>query len=105
MKKLILIFIVSMMLTGYAFGQESANPQSCVDTYKGQVTKGYNALAMAIDNGFVVCGYAFGGYDKGYAARQALSECEQRRLDPANKVQGMRKIMTHCRVHEFLFIE
>lgn len=105
MKKLILIFVLSLVAAGYAFGQETANPQSCVDTYKGQITKGYNALAMAIDNGFVVCGYAFGQYRKGYAAHQALNECEQRRLDPANEVRGMRKIMTHCRVHEFHFIE
>ena len=42
---------------------------------------------------------------KEYAARAALNECEKNRLNPTNEVQGLRKIMTHCRIHQFKLIE
>ena len=96
------ILFITVTLNGFA---QQADVSSCSNAYKGQVTKGYNALAMAIDNGFFVCGFAFGHPTKEGAAKQALSECERNRLNPANEVKGMRKIMTHCRIHEFKLME
>jgi hypothetical protein len=104
MKKFILLF---MLLTTFAFYGYAQQPSvdSCIGTYNAQLAKGYNALAAAIDNGFIVCGFAFGIYDKGDAAKQALDQCEIGRLNPANEVQGKRAIMTHCRIHEFKLVE
>jgi hypothetical protein len=93
-----------MTLATFAFAQQD-NVSTCYETYKGQITKGYNALAMAIDNGFSVCGYAFGHFDKQRAFKQSIAECENKRLDPANEVDGVRKIMTHCRIYQFKFVE
>ncbi len=101
MKKIIFLFIIIcsvFALNGFA-QQESAD--SCIQSYKGQLAKGYNALAMAIDNGYFVCGFAFGGFDKVEASKKALAECETNRLNPNNEVQGKRKIMTHCRIYQF----
>ncbi len=104
MKKFVFLFAVSFLITGSCFAQLSL-ASACFQSYEGQLTKGYNALAVAVDNGFFVCGFSFGQYDKGTATRQAIDECEVKRLDPANDAQGQRKIMTHCRIHRFRLIE
>ncbi len=104
MKKLIISILFLTMFAFYASAQQ-ANVSSCVSTYSAQLARGYNAMAAAIDNGFVVCGFAFGKMDKSDASKQALDECERNRLSPANEIQGKRTIMTHCRIHEFKLIE
>ncbi len=104
MKKLVFILIISIVLTTELCGQ-TPDVNSCIESYNSQKTMGYNALAVAIDNGFFVCGYAFGQPAKKYADRQALGECERARLDPANEVQGIRKIMTRCRIMQYQLVE
>ena len=104
MKKIVFLFVVMMAFAASSFAQQ-ANEKQCYDAYVAQQRLGYNALAMAIDNGFFVCGFAFGSYSKEGATRQALNECEGNRVAPANEVMGVRKIMTHCRIYEFKRIE
>lgn len=104
MKKIISLFIVlaTYAVTGMAQQETIA---SCIESYKGQLAKGYNALAIAIDNGFFVCGYAFGNFSQKAASQKSLEECETNRLNPANEVQGIRKIMTHCRIYHTQLLE
>ncbi|MBU2511126.1 hypothetical protein KJ966_07300 [bacterium] len=104
MKKLVFLFAATFLVVSVGVSQESGM-ESCFQSYQGQLAKGYNALAIAVDNGFYVCGFAFGSFDKGSAAQKAITECETIRLDPVNEVQGKRKVMTHCRIHRFQLVE
>ena len=104
MKKIAILFIMITAFAVSGFAQQTSTKE-CYDAYTAKQVKGYNALAMAIDNGFFVCGFAFGSYSKEGASRQSLNECEVNRLNPVNEVQGVRKIMTHCRIYEFKLIE
>jgi len=104
MKKIIFLFVVIMAIAASGFAQQTSIKE-CYDAFAAQQASGYNALAMAADNGFFVCGFAFGSYSKEGATRQSLNDCEAKRLDPANEVQDVRKIMTHCRIYEFKLIE
>ena len=104
MKKFAILILLLISFAGSGFAQQTGI-DACAGTYRAQLARGYNAMAAAVDNGFIVCGYAFGMYDKSEASRQALDQCESARLNPANEIQGSRKIMTHCRIHEFKLIE
>ncbi len=104
MKKIIFLTMVLIAFSLNGFAQQD-DIASCYNAYRGQKTIGHNALAMAVDNGYFVCGYAFGGYNKISVTNQAMNECETKRLDPALKVNGIRKIMTHCRIFQFDIIE
>lgn len=104
MRKTLLSILFCISIAFQIQAQES-NISDCYQNFESQKKLGYNVLAMAIDNGFFVCGYAFGVGDKGYAARIANNECERKRLSPENEIQGIRKIMTHCRIYEFKLIE
>ncbi len=99
---LLILFLTTFAFSGFA---QQTGVDSCVGTYRTQLARGYNAMAAAVDNGYFVCGFAFGQIDKGDAAKQALTQCESNRLNPANEVQGQRTIMTHCRIHEFKLVE
>ncbi len=104
MNKIFFLCMIFIAFSLNSFAQQE-DKASCFNNYKGQKTVGYNALAMAIDNGFSVCGYAFGGGSKKSATNQSLNECESKRLAPAMKVDGIRKIMTHCRIFKFDLVE
>ncbi len=104
MKKLVFLFAATFLIAYVGFAQDSGM-DVCYQSYQGQLAKGYNALAIAVDNGFYVCGFAFGSFDKGSAAKKAITECESKRLAPVNEIQGQRKIMTHCRIHRFQLVE
>lgn len=104
MKKIVFLCIVCIGLATYTFAQQPS-VDACYDTYKTQKAKGFNALAVAIDNGFFVCGFSFGQFDKQRAFKQSIAECENKRIAPANEVEGMRKIMTHCRIYQFDMVE
>ena len=97
MKKSIMLLGAGLLLTGYSFARaEGAN--SCIETYKGRLAPGYNAVAAAEDEPFRVCGYAAGQALQKHAERIALVECEKLRTDPANDSGEIRKVMTHCRI-------
>jgi hypothetical protein len=96
------VLFIGLALNGFA---QLDDISTCFETYKTQKAMGYNALAMAVDNGFSVCGFAFGGFSKQSVSKQSLNECEMKRLDPSLKVEGVRKIMTHCRIYQFDRIE
>jgi hypothetical protein len=104
MKKIVFLLSVLAIYSVNGFAQQET-VASCFESYKGQLAKGHNALAMAIDNGFFVCGFAFGSYSKESASKKSLNECEVNRIDPANEVQGVRKIMTHCRIYQTQLLE
>ena len=104
MNKIVFLCLVLFVLSLNGFAQQE-DVATCYNNYKGQKTVGYNALAMAVDNGFSVCGYAFGGASKKVVTNRSLNECESKRLDPAMKVDGIPKIMTHCRIFQFDIIE
>ncbi|MBU3917756.1 hypothetical protein KKA14_19685 [bacterium] len=104
MKKLILSIAISVSLVGYVFAQGAGN-NTCLDAYQSGKTKGYNALATAVDGGFSVCAYVVGQPTRKIAEKNALDNCEKARRDPAEESQGIRKVMTHCRIVEFSFIE
>ena len=103
MKKLVLSIAISMLFAGFAIAQGESN--SCLEAYKSGKIKGYNALATAVDGGFSVCAFAVGKSSKKVAEKIALVNCEKARRDPAEVTQGLRKVMTHCRIVEFAFIE
>lgn len=104
MKKIIFLCFVTLFVTASAFAQQQS-VNECYDSYRSQLAKGYNALAMAIDNGYFVCGFAFGSFDKQMAFKQSIAQCEAIRVDPSNQIQGIRKIMTHCRIYQFNIVE
>ena len=104
MKKIVFLFVVMLAFAASNFAQQTSTKE-CYDAFAAQQTLGFNALAMAIDNGYFVCGFAFGSYSKEGATKQSINECEGKRIAPANEVMGVRKIMTHCRIYEFKVIE
>ena len=104
MKKIVFLCLLGVIFAVNGFAQQES-VSSCFESYKTQKAKGYNALAIAIDNGYFVCGFSFGSYSKISATKQSINECETNRLSPTNEVQGVRKIMTHCRIYQFDIIE
>ncbi len=104
MKKLILFIAISLMLTVFTLAQGGGN-NACFDSYQNGKTKGYNALATAVDGSYNVCAFVVGQRSKKMAESIALRNCEKSRRDPAQETQGIRKVMTHCRIVEFVFIE
>jgi hypothetical protein len=104
MKKLIVSIAISLLFVGSAIAQSGGN-STCYDSYQSGKTRGYNALAVAADGGFSVCAFVVGQPTKKIAEAIALANCEKARRDPAQENQGMRKVMTHCRVTEFSIVE
>ena len=104
MKKIAFLTLIVWSLSMSSFAQEGGL-NSCYQTFKSQLAYGHNALAVAMDEGFFVCGFGYGYQKKEYAARAAINQCERNRLNPTNEVQGLRKIMTHCRIYQSEIIE
>ncbi len=104
MKELVLSIAISMLFAGFALAQGGGN-NACYGSYQSGKTIGYNALAAAVDGSFSVCAFVVGQPSKKIAEKIALVNCEKSRKDPAQETQGVRKVMTHCRIVEFAYIE
>jgi hypothetical protein len=98
MKKIFTLCLFCFFGITLSMAQE---PGSCFDQYNNGLAPTYNALARAVDGQYSVCAFANGAPSKKSAERKALSDCEKLRKAPDNENNGVRKIMTHCRIVQF----
>ena len=98
MKKIITLCLFCLLSVSISVAQESG---SCFDQYQNGLAPTYNALASAVDGQYSVCAFANGAPSKKSAERKALSDCEKLRKAPDSETNGIRKIMTHCRIVQF----
>lgn len=102
---LILLFVVPLSGSGAADSDRVASMYQCFPPYKARKDKGYKALAVAFDEPYYVCGYSWGAPKKKYAEEAALYYCESGRTDPRSSTNGIRNVMTHCRIHAIELVE
>lgn len=108
MKALLLgVVLIVISLTAYsATSLTRANTiEACYSEYKQKTESGHKAFALAFDTPYFICGFAWGASKAKYAINGALDYCEQGRRNPQAEVNGVRAVMTHCRIYQSEVIE